>query len=154
MNVKTSMALLVLALAAACAKSSNPGDETTSAAGSVSEGNTLVGPRWRLVELEGQPSIAGGGAREPHLIFSRTEGVDRVGGATGCNSMGGRYEIEGDGIGFSDLFSTKMACVEEDRMRQETRFVGALERADRYTISGDTLALYAGDAVVARFVRS
>jgi heat shock protein HslJ len=154
MTVKTSMTLLVLAFAAACAKSPGSGDETTSSAGSVSEGSILVGPRWRLVELDGQPSIAGGGAREPHLIFSRSEGVDRVGGATGCNSMGGRYEIDGDGIGFSDLFSTKMACAEEDRMRQETRFVSALERADRYSISGDTLTLHAGDAVVARFVKT
>jgi heat shock protein HslJ len=47
-----------------------------------------------------------------------------------------------------------MACVEEDRMRQETRFVSALERADRYAISGDTLTLRAGDAVVARFVKT
>jgi heat shock protein HslJ len=106
-----------------------------------------------LVELEGQPSLAGGGAREPHLIFAR-DSVDRVGGATGCNSMGGRYEADGERIHFSDLFSTKMACVEEERMRQETRFVGALERADRYSITGDTLTLSEGGTVVAKFVKS
>ena len=152
--MRMSVAWLALGVAVACTKSSAPGDETASAAGSVSESSALVGPRWRLVELEGQPSIAGGGAREPHLVFSRTEGVDRVGGATGCNSMGGRYEIDGDRISISELISTKMACVEEDRMAQETRFVGALQRADRYAISGDTLTLSAGDQVVARFARS
>jgi heat shock protein HslJ len=151
--MRTLIAVVSLGLVAACAKSSAPGDETASAAGSVSETSALVGPRWRLVELEGQPSIAGGGSREPHLIFSRTEGADRVGGATGCNSMGGRYQIDGERIHFADLFSTKMACVEEDRMRQETRFVGALERADGYSISGDTLTLRAGETVVAKFVK-
>ena len=151
--MRTLIAVVALALVTACAKSSSPGDETASAAGSVSETSALVGPRWRLVELEGQPSLAGGGAREPHLIFSRAEGADRVGGATGCNSMGGRYQIDGEHIHFADLFSTKMACVEEDRMRQETRFVGALTRADGYAISGDTLTLRAGETVVAKFVK-
>ena len=144
---------LGLALVVGCAKSSVPGDDTASLTGSMSATSALVGPRWRLVELEGQPSLAGGGAREPHLIFSR-DSVDRVAGATGCNSMGGRYEADGERIQFSDLFSTKMACVEEDRMRQETRFVRVLERADRYSISGDTLALSEGETVVAKFVRS
>jgi heat shock protein HslJ len=67
--------------------------------------------------------------------------------------MGGRYTAEGERIRFADLFSTKMACVEEERMRQETRFVGALGRVDRYAISGDTLTLSEGGTVVARFVR-
>jgi heat shock protein HslJ len=151
--MKATTLWVILALAAACAKSSAPGDETAAVTGSGNATSALVGPRWRLVELDGQPSLAGGGAREPHLIFSR-DSVNRVGGATGCNSMGGRYEAEGGRIRFSDLFSTKMACVEEERMRQETRFVNALGRADRYSISGDTLTLHAGDAVVATFVKS
>jgi heat shock protein HslJ len=141
------LAFVIIALA--CAQSRDPGDEAAS-----SMTAELVGPRWRLVELEGQPSIAGGGAREPHLIFSQSDSVDRVGGATGCNTMGGTYETDGARIRFSQLFSTKMACVEEDRMRQETRFLAALESADRYAISGDTLTLSAGNTVVARFAKS
>jgi heat shock protein HslJ len=148
------LCLFILVLAAACAKSPAPDGETASAAGSVSEATLLVGPRWRLVELDGQPSIAGGGAREPHLIFSQSDSVDRVGGATGCNTMGGTYEADVSRIRFSRLFSTKMACVEENRMRQEARFVTALESADRYAISGDTLELSAGETVVARFLKS
>ena len=147
------LTLFALLLAASCAKSPEPGAETTTSAGSVSQASGLVGPRWRLVELEGEPSIGGGGAREPHLIFS-TDSADRVGGATGCNSMGGTYEADATTIRFSKLFSTKMACVEEDRMRQEARFVKALESADRYAISGDTLALSAGSEIVAKFVKS
>jgi heat shock protein HslJ len=142
---------IVLVIALACAKTPEPGGE---AAGSVTAPTSLVGPRWRLVELEGEPSIPGSGAREPHLIFSQSDSVDRVGGATGCNSMGGTYEADASSIRFSQLFSTKMACVEEDRMRQEARFLKALESADRYAIAGDTLELRAGEAVVAKFVKS
>lgn len=150
--MKVTIVSVALLVVIACAKSSSSGDETATAAGSVSAASALQGPRWRLVELEGQPSLPGGGAREPHLIFSR-DSVDRVGGATGCNSMGGRYTAEGERIQFSDLFSTKMACIEEERMRQETRFVDALSRADRYAISGDTLTLSEGGRVVAKFVK-
>lgn len=150
--MRISVAGIALLGVIACVKSSPPGDDTATAAGSVTASSALQGPRWRLIELEGQPALSGGGAREPHLIFSR-DSVDRVGGATGCNSMGGRYTAEGDRIRFSDLFSTKMACIEEERMRQETRFVGALGRVDRYAISGDTLTLSEGGTVVARFVK-
>ena len=151
--MRISIAGVALLGVIACVKASPSGDDTATAAGSVTASSALQGPRWRLVELEGQPALSGGGAREPHLIFSR-DSVDRVGGATGCNSMGGRYTAEGDRIRFSDLFSTKMACIEEERMRQETRFVGALGRVDRYAISGDTLTLSEGGTVVARFVKS
>jgi heat shock protein HslJ len=143
--------LWTIALAAvvlACAKAPEQGGE---AAGSVSSDNPLIGSRWRLVELEGEPALSGGGAREPHLVFSDT--ADRVGGATGCNTMGGTYEAEGTSIRFSQIFSTKMACVEDDRMRQEARFLKALETADRYAVSGDTLSLSAGGEVVAKFVK-
>ena len=150
--MRTSIAWLALGIAA-CTPSPNRGNETASVAGSVSQTSALVGPRWRLVELEGQPSIAGGGAREAHIVFSRSDDVNRVGGATGCNSMGGTYEVDGDRIRFVDLFSTKMACVEEDRMRQEARFLGALQLADRYAISGDTLTLTAAGDEVAKFVK-
>ena len=144
------LTLGVLALALACAKAPESRDEPPT---TVTAPSAIAGPRWRLVELEGQPAIAGGGAREPHLIFSRRDGVDRVGGATGCNTMGGTYTVDGAGIRFSQLFSTKMACVEEDRMHQESRFLKALQSVDRYAVSGDTLTLSAGNAVVARFVK-
>lgn len=148
------VATVAVVLIAACAKSSSSGGETASASGSVSEARDLVGPRWRLVELEGQPALTGGGAREAHLVFSRADGADRVGGATGCNSMGGSYHLDGERIHFGELISTKMACVEEDRMRQEARFVGALERADRYAVSGDTLILRMGETVIAKFMKA
>ena len=147
---KREWAIALAIVALACAKSPEQGGE---AAGSVASDNPLVGPRWRLVELEGEAALTGGGSREAHLVFS-SDTADRVGGATGCNSMGGTYEADETSIRFSQLISTKMACVEEERMRQEARFIKALETADRYAVSGDTLTLSAGGEVVVKFVRS
>lgn len=152
-KVRGSLSLIVgtVAIALACAKAPEAGDDPT---GSVTSASSLVGPRWRLVELEGQPAIAMTGSREPHLIFSRSDTAARVAGATGCNSMGGNYQADGTSLRFSGVFSTKMACVEEDRMRQETAFLNALSAVDRYAVTGDTLELRAGDRVLAKLVKS
>lgn len=141
------VAAIILFLTAACVQ---PPASETEVAANVSGTESLIGPHWRLIELEGQPSISGGGAREPHLRFSAE---NRVTGATGCNTLGGGYEGTGEQLRFGDLFSTKMACVEENRMAQETRFMRALEGVDRFAVSGDTLTLFRGESAVARFVR-
>lgn len=140
------IALMGLVMAA-CPQPPASQDEVATA---MSGTESLVGPYWRLVELEGQPSIAGGGAREPHLRFADE---NRVSGATGCNTLGGRYERTNERLSFGDLFSTRMACIEQDRMAQETRFMRVLGGVDRFAISGDTLTLFGGDSAVARLVR-
>ena len=141
------VAAIILFVMAACVQ---PPASENEVAANVSGTESLIGPYWRLIELEGQPSISGGGARAPHLRFSAE---NRVSGATGCNTLGGGYERTGERLRFGDLFSTKMACIEENRMAQETQFMRALEGVDRFTVSGDTLTLFAGESAVARFVR-
>ena len=139
--------LVAIMVVAACAQPPASQDEVSP---TVSETEALVGPYWRLVELSQRPSIPGGGAREPHLRFTPE---NRVSGATGCNTLGGRYERTGEGLRFSELFSTKMACLENARMYQEGRFMSVLRDTDRFAVTGDTLILFAGETVVARFVR-
>ena len=134
----------------ACAKSSPP-VETPSVAGSVSDANALLG-RWRLIEVQGQPALSRTGVRVPYLVFSR-DSVDRIAGESGCNHMGGRFAADGTHIRFSQLISTRAACGVDEGNRQEARFFAALEAADRYTISGEKLAVRAGETVVARFVK-
>jgi heat shock protein HslJ len=141
------VAAIIPFVMAACVQ---PPASETEVATNVTGTESLIGPSWRLVELEGQPSIPGSGAREPHLRFTAES---RVSGATGCNTLGGGYRTTGEQLGFGDLFSTKMACVEESRMAQETRFMRVLGRVDRFAVRDDTLTLFAGDSAVARFVR-
>ena len=145
------LAIGAVVIALACARAPEAGDEP---AGSVTPASSLVGPRWRLIEIDGQPAIARTGPREPHLIFSSSDTASRVGGSTGCNHMGGTYQADGSSLRFSQMISTKMACVEDDRMRQETAFLTALNAVDRYAVSGDTLELRAGERVVAKLVKS
>lgn len=144
------MKLVVVLMVFVMAACPQPPASETEGAANVSEPESLVGPSWRLTELDGQPSISGGGAREPHLRFSAE---NRVSGATGCNTLGGGYERSNEQLRFGNLFSTKMACVEEHRMAQETRFMRALEGVDRFVVSGDTLTLFSGEKAVARLVR-
>lgn len=143
------MKFVVAAMAFVITACAQPPSSDHEVAVNMSGADSLIGPYWRLIELEGQPSVGGGGGREAHLRFSAE---NRVSGATGCNTLGGGYERAGEQLRFGDLFSTKMACVEEHRMVQETRFMRALDGVDRFTVNGDTLTLFAGGSAVARFV--
>ena len=61
-------------------------------------------------------------------------------GNDGCNSIGGKYEVEGKKITFSDLTSTLMAC-DDARMNQEGAFTQVLNGTAEYEIDDQTLAI-------------
>jgi len=105
---------------------------------------------WRLTHLEGAVVSSGDVTRAPSLQFD-AEG--RVSGFASCNRFFGRYEAPGGGqLRVADLGSTKMACVDPALMRQEQRYMAALQRAARFTIDGSALVLLANDQPLARFV--
>ena len=68
---------------------------------------------------------------------------DHVRGFSGCNRFTGDYERNESTLRFKPLAATRMACLEG--MQQEQRFLGLLGEVARFTISGDSLALYSGD---------
>jgi heat shock protein HslJ len=113
----------------------------------------LTGVEWRLTEIDGAPAVmsaAGGGG---DTSFRLDADSARVTGFTTCNRFFGRYEAPGGArLRFSDIGSTKMACVEPARSQQEQKFMSVLQSADRYEIAGNVLTLYAGDRVRARFM--
>lgn len=61
-------------------------------------------------------------------------------GTAGCNQFSGGYGIEGDHITIGPLMSTMMACADE-LMTQEVALMGALERAETWSVSGTTAEL-------------
>jgi heat shock protein HslJ len=149
------MTTVLLALGACVARPGGTPDSAAGEARNVSPApSALTDARWALVELEGAPALARSGQAmgmdDPYLAL--TADSARVGGSTGCNSFGGAYELSGDRLSFSRLFSTKRACVEAERSRQEARFVAALEATERYEIVNDTLTLFQGERALARFV--
>lgn len=103
---------------------------------------------WKLVELDGQPAIAGA-QPEPHLRVA-VDGSSVL-GSTGCNSFRGRLELARERVKFGPLATTLMACLDPQLGSQEQRLLRALEAANRAAVSGDSLTLYAKDRPVARF---
>jgi heat shock protein HslJ/uncharacterized membrane protein len=117
--------------------------------GRVLRAGELAGVYWRLAELGGEPATYP--ERYPHIRFVAED--RRVGGFTTCNRFFGRYEISGrDRIRFTELGSTKVACVDPALARQEQRFMAALQSGNRFAIAGDTLTLFANGRPAARFV--
>jgi heat shock protein HslJ len=68
-------------------------------------------------------------------------------GNTGCNSMSGSMAATTRTIEFSNIVTTFMHC---DGVN-ETGFLNALEKADRWKIENNRLYLYAGNNIVAVF---
>lgn len=106
---------------------------------------SLENNKWILVEILGKKVKS---KKENYLTFSSSDG--RFSAYGGCNQMGGAYVLNKEnGIKFSKMISTQMAC--ED-MTIESQFSEILPAADRYAISGNQLSLSKGKmGVVAKF---
>jgi len=96
---------------------------------------------WKLVELYGQKiTPSENRKREAHFILKEKD--KRVIGNGGCNSFTGAYELSGiNGIRFSKIASTMMACINTSDMETEVQFFRALESVDNYYVDGDRLQL-------------
>ena len=99
----------------------------------------LTGAEWRLVSF-------GSAGSETNLVAGTTVtlkfGEDgRASGSTGCNSYGGTYQVRGDNISFGRLISTKRACLDQNANQQESRFLSALEAANRFRLSSNRLTI-------------
>ncbi len=101
------------------------------------------------MELGGLPVEPSEGGRDPHLVLD-PDGR-RLSGSGGCNRLLGRYELDGDRLGFGAVATTMMACP-EPLMIRERAFIEALEATTAFRIEGETLELLAGEEVVARLV--
>jgi len=103
---------------------------------------TLTGNPWILVSygpVDAQiPAVAG---RDAFLRFTET---GEINGNTGCNSLGGKYTLDGNSIRVSDLAMTMMAC-EDPIGQQESEVLEALRAPERYVIEDRLLKIfYAG----------
>lgn len=108
---------------------------------------SLVGTRWRLEDLAGAGVVAN---VEATLEFPE---AGRVAGRGSCNRFFGTVTITGTAIRFGMLGATQMACPDPVGA-QEIRYVAALAAAERFTLDGDRLQLFAGgSAAPLRFSR-
>ena len=69
-------------------------------------------------------------------------------GDGGCNGFGGGVRVDDSQIKFSQLISTKRACVDAEIQKTEDDFVKALDEVSGFKIEGDVLRLTSGDETV------
>lgn len=111
-------------------------------------GQCVLGVRWKLVELLGQPVPPNASGKSPFILLS-AEG-NRITGFGGCNAISGAFVLKvGNRLRFSDMASTLMACPD---METEQRFFEILAQTDNFACNGQTLFLHkARMAPLARF---
>lgn len=126
-----------------------------AACATVGTGASMVlgGTDWRLASIGGEPAIPTEGPNAARLHFDADSG--RVFGGGSCNRISGPYTLSGDSLRMGPMIATRMACADERLNAQETAFLGALDRTQRYTVAGDTLVLMGeGGSPLARLVRT
>lgn len=100
----------------------------------------LAGTRWALVSM-GKP-----GEETPVIEGSNVTlefGEDgQVGGSGGCNSYGGKYQVEGETVAIREIESTLIACADQTVTEQEAQVLQALQTASRFTLADDQLDIY------------
>jgi heat shock protein HslJ/uncharacterized lipoprotein YbaY len=95
----------------------------------------LIGTSWRVEDLGGEsvPADAEGTLNFPE--------AGKVAGRAFCNRFSGGVEVTGSSIRFGPLAVTKMGCGQSANER-ESRFLQALQKAERYALDGSTLLVY------------
>jgi heat shock protein HslJ len=104
------------------------------AVGNTTPPPSLWGSEWRLQDLGGQVVLDQAIATLAFPQAGQTEGQGS------CNRFFGSVEIEKDRIRFGPLGATKMACP-GGASQQESRYLGALQKAQRYEVRGDNTLL-------------
>jgi heat shock protein HslJ len=95
----------------------------------------LAGTRWQLVSYAETPVL-------PDSTISLIFGDDmRVSGSSGCNTYGTAYSINEGAIAFEMAISTRMACMTDGVMEQESAYLQALPTVTTYEIVDDQLIL-------------
>lgn len=130
---------------------SKPGTPPPSTGGAGAQGQPQPGPggdsKADAPKLEGRVFLAQkvteNGAVRPlvegsGLMLSFSEG-SRVGANAGCNSMGGRYTLEGGALVITEAAITEKAC--PGVLEQEGWYMGFLQKRPALTVDGNTLVL-------------
>lgn len=98
---------------------------------------TLRGTEWRAVEIDGERLAFGNGQRRPTLTLDED---GKFSASTGCNSLGGSYALDPNGLRFIAGPMTLAACP-PPAATVERRFVDALGAVTSAQIAATTLDL-------------
>jgi heat shock protein HslJ len=98
-------------------------DETT-------ENDLPILADWVAESINGKPVIEPGGVT---LTLSQ----DRVTGRSGCNSYFANAEIRNGTLKVGPIGATKMACMRDGLMQQESEYLNTLGAAQNYSVQSD-----------------
>ena len=111
-----------------------------------SGGNSAsVAGAWKLVSY-GDPASPTPAAPDVDTSIEFKDG--QVSGNVGCNGFGGKYEVDGDKIKFSEVVSTLMFC-EGPAGDQELGTLAVLQESATYVLDGNTLTITSADGTAA-----
>ncbi|MDQ3015224.1 MAG: META domain-containing protein [Bacteroidota bacterium] len=114
-----------------------PATDTVNTSVDNSPASPVTGKRWILNELNGKAVNTYPEQNKQAYIMMDPGGQAQGNG--GCNGIGGSYTTSGnDGISFSQLISTKMACPD---MTLESDFQNALQSSTSFVVDGMHLTL-------------
>jgi len=111
------------------------GRESTGCAG---DPETLLAGDWAGLTLNGAAIAAG-------ITVSLAFADGQVSGQSGCNRFSGGYALSGEGLTFTPLAATRMACP-APQMDIETALFEALRRTTRFDMGTDGSLLLLSDA--------
>jgi heat shock protein HslJ len=129
------IALLLLTPGKSASGQNKVPQPTTTAVNSASD--QLIGLKWKLIELHGQAVVRNAQSKEDSYMRLTKEGT--ISAYTGCNNMTGSYQVrKGNGIKFTNIASTRMACPD---MKTEQILNQVLQTADNYSVKGKRLTI-------------
>lgn len=139
--MKNTLAIILFSAITLMGCNSNKKSKETPAP-ELSNTTQIVNTTWELTKLGGQ-TIDQNNVEGRKIQFSLNSSEKRASGYSGCNQFNGLYTLEeGNRIKFSQMASTKRACL--DAKINETEVLKVFELTDNYTINGNTLNLNVG----------
>src|SRR5947208_2484850 len=109
------------------------------------QSRSLNGPKWVLKEMNGSNV----GQSAAFIQFGTQPG--RFGGNTGCNIMSGKVAIVGNKIIFSDVITTKRACLQGKPSLIDAQVSRIFGKSVKYSLNKGTLTLSGGEGVTLKF---
>ncbi len=103
----------------------------------MAQSSALTGS-WRLANMTEPPFPT---PMLPSTDITADFSGDRVTGSGGCNRFNGGFKTKGNQLTITPLASTRKAC-EEGVMTQESRFLKALQTAERYEVNDQGLQIF------------
>jgi heat shock protein HslJ/uncharacterized membrane protein len=123
-------------------------DKIYKGCGSEIQDNFELAGNWNLTFIKDFSIPKNKSGKEPFINFDIQDKM--LNGNLGCNNFGAQYQISGNKITFSKMFSTLMACQD---METENKFSSVIEEINNYKVVNNVLQFYKDNDLILTFKR-